>query len=76
MNERELLKVREKIDKAKSEISEDKGQLKAIKQEFKKWGCDSIDQMQEKVEELKEQRDKYEKEMQEKIKELEDNYDL
>lgn len=55
MNEKELLKLKERIDKAKSKVSELKGKRDYLLQELKRqWDCDNIKQAQEVVHTLEE----------------------
>jgi len=53
MNERELLDLKEKIEKAKSKASELKGQHRGLMNTLKsKFECDSIEQAEERLAEM------------------------
>lgn len=54
MNERDLLRLKEQIDEAKSKVSQLQGRKEYLMQQLKKdWDCTTIRQAQSKMEELK-----------------------
>lgn len=77
MTEQELLSLKQKIDKAKTKISESKGKLKHLEKELKdNWDCDSTKKAEIKIREMDQAIVKLDLEIQEASDELMLTYDL
>ena len=77
MNEKQLLELKEQIDASKSKLSELKGRKQVIMGKLKeKWGCSTVRQAEEKMQELKEKIADFEYSKEKGIKVLEENYEL
>jgi predicted nucleic acid-binding Zn-ribbon protein len=58
MNEKALINLKNRIDRFESEISEAKGQQKLLMKELKeKYGCDTLEEGEKRIEELNDQLD-------------------
>lgn len=76
MKEDDLLNLKAKIDNAKTEVSELKGQKNALmKQLNDDWGCTTIAQAEKKLEGFKTNIEKLEDQIEKGTKELEEKYD-
>ena len=77
MNEKELLKLKEKINNAKSEVSELKGQEKYLIKELKEnWNCDSIEAAKKTLKKLEVDVLQINQKIDEGIQELEEKYNV
>ena len=77
MNEKQLLELKEQIDASKSKLSELKGRKQVLMGTLKeKWGCSTVRQAEEKMQELKEKIADFEYSKEKGIKVLEENYEL
>lgn len=77
MNERQLLELKEDIEKAKQEISELKGQKKGLMKQLKEdWGCETLEQAQEQLESFKEKQENTRVKIDDKMQTLVNKYDL
>ncbi len=77
MKEHELLRLRKKIDTAKNDISEARGEKTQLMKQLKeKYGCDSIEDGETLVESLKAEISELEKQIQTHLDNLEDEYEL
>ena len=77
MDEKQLMRLKEEIDTSKSKLSELKGRKQVLMGTLKeKWGCSTVRQAEEKMQELKEKIDDLEDSKEEGIKTLEENYEL
>lgn len=77
MNERELLALKERIDQAKSKVSELKGhqqyQMKELEQQ---WGCNSIEKAKSKIEDNRNEIEQFDQKIDRGTRELEEKYDV
>lgn len=75
MNEKELIKLKKKVDAAEYETQQLKGQRNAIldnlKEDFK---CNSIEEAEEAKNKLKKKLKKFSEELDEKLKQIEKEY--
>jgi HD-GYP domain-containing protein (c-di-GMP phosphodiesterase class II) len=77
MKEQEIFKLKEQIDKYKSKLSEKKGRREGLLEDIKKkWNCASLDELNEKIEEMENQKEDVQGKIDEGIEELENNYEL
>jgi HD-GYP domain-containing protein (c-di-GMP phosphodiesterase class II) len=77
MKEQEIFKLKEQIDKYKSKLSEKKGRREGLLEDIKnKWNCASLDELNEKIEEMENQKEDVQSKIDEGIEELENNYEL
>lgn len=77
MTEQELLKLKKKVEEAKTESSELRGQLKTLTSQLKKnFKCDTVKDAEDKMKVLKKDIDKLSEEIDTKIEELETKYEL
>ncbi len=77
MDEKELLKLKEEIEKAKSKVSELKGRKEYLLQELQdKWGCASVEEAQNKIDTLEAEINELETTIEREIGELENEYDF
>jgi len=75
--EKELYKLKEKVEKAKIEVSELKGHKSALEKQLKKdWGCDSVEEAEKKLETMKKEVAKLDKDIEAGIEELEEKYNV
>lgn len=77
MNEKQLFKLKEEIDTAKTEVSELKGHLSALMTQLKTdWKCNTVEEAEKKIKSLKKDIDKLDEQIQTGITELEEKYDV
>jgi len=77
MNEKQLLELKDKIDRARSEQSELKGKKSAIMDTLKKkFNCSTIKQAQKKLQDIKAEITVIEHKKEKGIKELQEVYEL
>ncbi len=77
MNEKELLELKQEIERAKSKLSELKGRKEYLLQElYDKWGCRSLEEAQSKIDALNAEIDDLETTIEKEIGELENEYDV
>lgn len=75
MTEQELLNLKEKVDKAKTTVSELTGQLNALKKQLKdNWDCKTIEEAEEKLKNMEKNISILEKKIDKGVKELEEKY--
>jgi len=80
MSEKDLLDLKEQINEAKTKVSELTGQKQILMRQLKEtWGCDTIEQAENKLEELNKRTNSLEKkitiasrELEEQLNSLED----
>ena len=76
MDESGLLKLKQKIDEAKTSVAELKGQQTAILQQLKsEYKCNSINEAKLKLKEVDKQIDELDEKIDKGLKELEGKYD-
>ena len=77
MTEKELLDLKEKVDEAKQTVSELTGQKNALLKQLKDdWGCKTLKEAKEKLEEMESQVTILEKKIERGVKELEEKYNV
>ena len=77
MNAKELLKLKERIDTAKIEVSELEGRKKALLEELdREYGCKSVKQAEKKRQQMEEEQESLKVSRLEAIAELEENYEF
>jgi len=75
--EKELYKLKEKVEKAKTEVSELNGHKSALmKQLEKEWGCKTVPEAEKKLETMKKEVAKLDKDIEAGIEELEEKYNV
>jgi len=76
MNEKELYKLKEKVDDAKTSIAEKKGHLTALMNQLKTdWKCDTVESGEKKLKSIKKEIDKLDEQIEAGITKLEELYD-
>lgn len=77
MTEKELLELKQKIDNAKTKVSELTGKKKYLEQELKTtWGCNSIKDAQALQERLEKESADLTSQIETKVKELQGRYNV
>lgn len=77
MTEQELLKLKKKVEAAKTESSELRGQLKTLLSQLtKNYKCKSVEEAETKMKSMKTEIDKLSDQIDEKLEELETKYEL
>jgi hypothetical protein len=77
MNREELLELKEKIEEAQTKVSELNGHHSAlIKQLSDDWGCESVEEAEKKLKQIKKQIEKLDMSIEEGTKEIEEKYDV
>ena len=77
MNEQELLDLKEKVDNAKTTVSEFKGQLTALMKQLKDdWDCSDIKMAEIKLKSMEVSITALEKKIEKGVEELEDKYNI
>ena len=77
MNEQELLDLKEKVDNAKTTVSELKGQLTALMKQLKDdWDCSDIKMAEIKLKSMEVSITALEKKIEKGVEELEDKYNI
>ena len=75
LDQEALLELKSNIDEAKTKVSELTGQKNALMRQLKEeWGCKTIEEVETKLETIKKQREKLDKEKDTKTQELEKLY--
>lgn len=75
MKEKELLELKEKVDDAKSTVSELTGQKNALMKQLKEdWDCKSLEAAEDKLKEMERNISILEKKIEKATKELEEKY--
>ena len=75
MNEKDLLRVKEEIDSAKTELAELSGEKKHLMQELKdNWGCETLEEGQKLLIKMEEDIDKLDQEIKQGLVEIEREY--
>jgi chromosome segregation ATPase len=71
----ELLDLKDEIEKAKQDLSEFKGQQKALMTQLKsEWGCISIEQAEKKLSDMDDELALLDSQIEKGIKEIEEKY--
>lgn len=77
MNEQDLFKLKERIDDAKSKVSELEGQRKHLMKELKEqWNCNSVEAAEKKAKEIESEIEQLNQKIREGTEELEEKYDI
>ncbi len=77
MTEDKLLELKEKITTAKDEVAKLKGRLEVISETLvNQWECNSIEEAQQKVEDIKNRKLALEEKINKAIRKLEQTYDF
>lgn len=77
MDKDELLELKERIDKAKTKVSQLEGRKETLLQQLQDdWECDTVEEAEEKLEELESEAEALEEKIQEGIKHLKEKYDV
>lgn len=77
MTEKDLFDLKEKVDKAKEQVSEYTGQRTVLLKQLKSdWKCNSIEEAEDKLQEMKEEILGLDKSIETGITELEEKYDV
>ena len=77
MDEQRLLELKQEIDEAKTKVSELTGQKNALMKQLKEdYGCKTIQDADNKVNDLEKQIDKIKKQIDSGIAELEEKFDF
>lgn len=77
MTEKDLYKLKERVDEAKTSISEQKGHLSALLAQLKNdWKCDTVEAAEKKLKSLKKEIDTLDEQIQTGIEKLEEKYDV
>lgn len=76
MTEKELLNLKEEIDKAKAKVSELTGKQKYLKKQLLEWRCKSVREAVEKLENMGTEVEKLTKEINERVEEIRKHYDV
>lgn len=75
MKEKELIELKDKIDTAKDEVAQLKGQQTALMRQLKeKYGCKTLEEAEEKAEKIKDANVKLQKQIDKFTEELEEKY--
>jgi len=72
---KKLLNLKERIEEARSEASELKGQQKHLMKQLEDWGCTSVKQAKEKAKELDKKINQLSNKIDQGVEELEEQYD-
>ena len=77
MKEQDLLRLRKEIDRAKSEVSELKGQQKHLLKQLKdEWGCKDTEEAQKKLKNLVQQEKDLQEQINEALQEIEEEFEV
>lgn len=77
MELKELLKIKKDVEDAKTKVSQTEGQLIALKKQLKdEFDCDSLEALDELIENYKRNLDRLSNQLQKGEKELSEKYDL
>jgi len=77
MNEQDLLKLKARIDRAKTEVAELKGRESYLLKELKeKYSCNNIEEAQEKLSTMEDEISQLQEQYDASITELQEKYDL
>jgi len=77
MNEQELFELKERIDVAKSKISELKGHQQYVMKELKEqWNCNSVEEAEEKAQTMKNEIEQFNERINKGSEELEEKYNV
>ena len=77
MKEKQLLDLKKQIESDKNEVAEMKGRRQGLMQVLKKkWQCNSLEEANQKIEELEKEKEYIQEKINEGIRELEENYEL
>jgi len=76
MTEKELLELKESIERKKEKVSELKGQITYLKKELRDMGFNSVNEAKKELERLEEKGVQLREKVQEKTDELEEEYGI
>ena len=77
MTTEDLLDLKEKVDAAKTAVSEFRGQLSTLKKQLKEdWGLATLEKAKEKLKELQGNIDNIDTKIEEGVAKLEDEYNI
>ena len=77
MNEQELFELKERIDTAKSKVSELKGSKKQLMKELKEqWDCSTVEAAEKKAKTMEKEIEQLNTKITEGTEELEEKYDV
>lgn len=75
MDEHDLLKLKEEIEGAKTQVAELKGKEKYLKQELQeKWDCGTIEEAEKLLSQMEKDAEKIDKQIQRATAQIEDKY--
>lgn len=75
--EKELLELKEKVDKAKSQLSEAKGRKEYLVQQLQDdWDCTTVKQANKLLEQMENDLEQLDEQIEEKMEEIEEKYPL
>ena len=75
MEAKDLIKLKERIEKEKIKKAQLEGELRSLMNSLKSnWGCDSTEEAKELLQDMKKKYSKMEEELEEGLKELEEKY--
>ena len=76
-NEKELLELKEKVDKAKSQLSEAKGRKEYLIQQLQSdWDCTTVEQANKLLEQMEGNIETLDEQIEEKMEEIKEKYPL
>ena len=74
-NEKELLELKEKVDKAKSQLSEAKGRKEYLIQQLQSdWDCTTVEQANKLLEQMEGNIETLDEQIEEKMEEIKEKY--
>lgn len=71
-DEQELVKLKEKIDNARQELSKEQGVLESAQARLEELGVESVEEAEAKVEELGQEIERIERDLEAKIQEIQE----
>jgi Skp family chaperone for outer membrane proteins len=75
MEEKDLLKIKQKLDTAKDEVNKLKGRLEIIKETLEtQWDCATVEDAEAKLQDLQKRRLKLQDKIDEELQQLEEQY--
>ncbi len=75
MDEHDLLKLKEEIEDAKTQVAELKGKEKYLKQELQdKWDCETIEEAEKILSQMEKDAEKIDKQIQKATTQIKDKY--
>lgn len=77
MDQKQLLRLKEQVDEAKSAVSELKGQQKALMNQLKEeWKCDTVEKAEKKLDSMTEQITEFEDKIEDGVAELKEKHNI